>query len=70
MTTFPGTEVEMAMLSHIIESNCECRAYIPSQRRVCPAHSLYMITQEELNELVFTRWRFRKERIERNAQSN
>jgi len=70
MTIFPGTEIEMAMLSKIIEDNCECKLTMPRHHRVCSAHSLYLITQEELNELVFTRWRFRKERIERNAQSN
>ena len=68
MTIFPGTETEMAMLSRIIEKNCECGITMPRYRRVCPAHSLYLITQEELNELVFTRWRFRKERIDRNAK--
>jgi len=70
MTIFPGTETEMAYLSWIIEQNCECKKSIPFHHTVCGAHQLYMVTQEELNELVFTRWRFRKERLARNATAN
>jgi hypothetical protein len=67
MTTFPGTEEEMFLLQHIIVENCDCRRTMVIHKDLCSAHKLYFATQEELNALVFNRWRFARERQERNV---
>jgi hypothetical protein len=66
MTTFPGTEEEMFFLKYVIERNCDCKRSMMMNKEVCGAHKLYFATQEELNALVFARWRFTSEREERN----